>query len=83
MVDLTTATHIELEMLVCAYEKLRIKNPDHELLRMATLHPDKKIFTLTSDYKRLFVEEEDQFDIQGYMRYRFALENALVNTQAD
>jgi hypothetical protein len=77
MGDIGSDTLAELEMLIDAYKDLRAKKPQHELLSMVQLHPDERGFTMNAAYFQRCVRDTDRECIQGYARYRLALENAI------
>jgi hypothetical protein len=76
-------TEAQLEMLIESYIKLSTKHPDHELLRLVTLHPDKRGADFSKDYQDRYVREDDRYKVHGYMRYTSALENALIFNEVE
>ena len=77
MGDIGSDTISQLEMMASAYKKLRDKNHNHELLELATLHEDELRFIISEKYRKRCILDTDKFNIQGYIRYTSALENAL------
>ncbi len=81
MGDVSSDTEAQLHMMRDAYEKLQSISPDHELLKLAQLQVDRGGFIFTTEYGERCVDKRDEHNIQGYMRYTQALENAAMGLE--
>ena len=68
-----------LTRLKDAYLNLRRKNPNHELLSLATLVSDERVFDFSEKYYERFVDARDEFGTFGYDRYTKTLEEAVTH----
>ena len=75
MGDVCSDTQAQLEQMCRAYEKLRAKHPNHELLALIALTPDE--IRYQPEYFRRCVSEDDTHNFQSDGRYMVALEVAL------
>ncbi len=69
----------ELYMVRDDYEKLKAKNPEHELLALAGLQEDREGFEFTEEFWKKCGQENEHV-IHAYMRYHSFLEKALAGT---
>ncbi len=77
MGDIGSDTSSELQMMVTAYKALKVKNPNHPLLKLATLHADEYGFNWTPQLWKKFQKKGDTYKVQTFGRYNSALEDAL------
>ena len=75
MGDICSDTQVQLDQMCRAYEKLRAKYPNHELLSLIELTSDEIHFQ--PEYFRRCVSEADTHNFQSDGRYTVALEAAL------
>ncbi|MBI4116252.1 hypothetical protein HY449_00745 [Candidatus Pacearchaeota archaeon] len=80
MGDIGSDTEAQLEMMRDAYRDLRNKCPNHELLKLASLHQDEEGFDFTPEFGRRCVRTEDRYKASSYARYTIALESAAQNS---
>lgn len=76
MADIWSDTIAAFELMRDAYKDLRRKNPNHELLQIATLHGDEEGIDYNSEWERRFREDGDHLKAQPWSRYYFALKEA-------
>gem|GEM_PF-3205854 len=68
----------ELSMILRKYEQLQANNPEHELLRLATIHEDRGGLNWSKDFwEKCSNEGEPHSAMRAYMRYHTFLEKAL------
>ena len=79
MASFVEYTCAELGMLIRDYQKLKEKKPDDELLGLVELHRDELGMNFCKGYIERFVQDEDKYAIQAYMRYRSAIKKSLAS----
>ena len=77
MGDIVSDTEAQLCMMMNAYKALREQQPDHELLKLATVHKDEGGFDFTAEFGRRCIADKDRWRVHGYARYTLALEAAV------
>ncbi|MBI5803213.1 hypothetical protein HY448_00825 [Candidatus Pacearchaeota archaeon] len=76
MVGIADEHDSALEMIARAYEALKRKSPEHELLSLIKISDDGKTFNFRSEFDQKFRKDTDKFWAQAYVRYANALEEA-------
>jgi len=66
-----------LQRAMYAYVALHSRNPDHELLKLATLDLDQDEFTYSMECTKRCIRSEKISNIKGHIRYARAMENAV------
>jgi len=77
MSSIAEETDSQLLLLMAAYKRLQQAFPDHELLRFAELQEDGKGVVFSEEYHDQYVETDDEYRIQGMIRYTSELEKAF------
>jgi hypothetical protein len=66
----------QVGLMIDVYKELQATKPGHELLKVASLHPDGNGIHFNLEYFKRFTPGI-KHNIQGYMRYTDALKDAL------
>ena len=66
-----------LELVAGAYDDLRSRDPDHELLRLLEMSDNRQTFNFSPSFNERFRVSGDRFVAQAYVRYATALKKAV------